>query len=82
MVGAAGDLIQIDIKTLARFRKIGHNITSDAQEGRCYGVSYYKVHIATNGANRLAPLVFWLVNGKPLQPQRPQLPRDDALEIE
>ena len=49
-----GDLIHIDIKSLARFRKVGHRITGDRQQGRSYGVGYDKVHIAVDDATRLA----------------------------
>jgi len=35
-----GDLIHIDIKSLARFRKMGNRITGDRQQGRSYGVGY------------------------------------------
>ena len=35
-----GDLIHIDILSLARFRKVGHRITGDRQRGRSYGVGY------------------------------------------
>jgi transposase len=49
-----GDLLHIDVKTLARFRKVGHRITSDRKKGRSYGVGYDKVHIAIDDATRLA----------------------------
>jgi len=49
-----GDLIHIDIKSLARFRKVGHRITGDRQQGRSYGVAYDKVHVAVDDATRLA----------------------------
>ena len=51
-----GDLIHIDIKSLARFREVGHRITGDRQQGRSYGVGYDKVHVAVDDANRLAYL--------------------------
>ena len=35
-----GDLIHIDIKSLARFRKVGHRITGDRQQGRSTGFGY------------------------------------------
>jgi hypothetical protein len=35
-----GDLIHVDVKTLARFREVGHRITGDLQQGRSYGVGY------------------------------------------
>ena len=49
-----GDLIHIDIKSLARFRKVGHRITGDRQRGRSYGVGYNKDHVAVDDATRLA----------------------------
>jgi len=49
-----GDLLHIDVKTLARFRKFGHRITGDRQKGRSYGVGYAKVHVAIDDATRLA----------------------------
>jgi len=49
-----GDLFHIDIKSLARFRKVGHRITGDRQQGRSYGVGYDKVHVAVDDATRLA----------------------------
>jgi len=33
-----GDLIHIDVKKLARFRRIGHRITGNRQQGRSTGV--------------------------------------------
>ena len=42
------------IKTLARFRKVGHRITGDRQKGRSYGAGYDKVHVAVDDATRLA----------------------------
>ena len=35
-----GDLIHIDVESLARFPKVGHHITGDRQQGSPYGVSY------------------------------------------
>jgi len=49
-----GELIHSDIKSLARFRKVGHPITGDHQQGRSCGVGYDKVHIAVDDATRLA----------------------------
>jgi transposase InsO family protein len=49
-----GDLLHIDVKTLARFRKVGHRITGDRKKGRSYGVGYDKVHVAIDDATRLA----------------------------
>lgn len=50
----SGDLIHIDIKSLARFRKVGHRITGNRQQGRSYRVGYDKVHVAVDDATRLA----------------------------
>jgi hypothetical protein len=49
-----GDLIHIDVKSLARFRKVGHRITGNRQQGRSYGVGYDKVHVAVDNATRVA----------------------------
>ncbi|MFQ6539329.1 MULTISPECIES: DDE-type integrase/transposase/recombinase [Aphanothece] len=49
-----GDLIHLDVKSLARFRKAGHRITGNRQQGRSYGVGYDKVHVAVDDATRLA----------------------------
>jgi hypothetical protein len=49
-----GDLIHIDVKKLARFRKVGHRITGNRQQGRSAGVGYARVHVAIDDATRLA----------------------------
>ena len=49
-----GDLIHIDVKKLARFRKVGHRITGNRQQGRSAGVGYDRVHVAIDDATRLA----------------------------
>jgi hypothetical protein len=49
-----GELIHIEVKSLARFRKVGHRITGDLQHGRSYGVGYDRVHVAVDDATRLA----------------------------
>lgn len=49
-----GDLLQIEIKTLAHFRKVRHRITADRQKGRSCGVGYDKVHVAIDDATRSA----------------------------
>lgn len=49
-----GDLIHIDVKKLARFRKVGHRITGNRQQGRSAGVGYDRVHDAIDDATRLA----------------------------
>lgn len=42
--GAAGDLIHIDIKRLARVPKVGRQINCNQQQSRSYGVAYEKIH--------------------------------------
>ena len=49
-----GDLINVDVKFMARFEKAGHRITGDRQQGRSYAVGYDKVHVAVDDATRLA----------------------------
>lgn len=49
-----GDLIHIDVKKLARFRKVGHRITGNRQQGRSTAVGYDRVHVAIDDATRLA----------------------------
>lgn len=49
-----GVLIHIDVKKLARFRKVGHRITGNRQQGRSTGVGYDRVHVAIDDAARLA----------------------------
>jgi hypothetical protein len=44
----------VNIKSLARFRQVGHRVTGDRQQGRSYGVGYEKVHVAIDDATRLA----------------------------
>ncbi len=48
-----GDLIQADVKKLARFRKVGHRITGNHQQGSSTGVGYDRVHVAIDDAIRL-----------------------------
>ena len=48
------DLIHIDVKSLARFQKVGHRITGNRQLGRSYGVGYDKVHVAVDDTTRRA----------------------------
>jgi hypothetical protein len=50
----SGDLIHVNVKTLARFRKVGHRITGDRQQGHSYGVGYDKIHVTVDDATRLA----------------------------
>lgn len=47
-------LRHIDVKKLARFRKVGHRITGNRQQGRSAGVGYDRVHVAIDDATRLA----------------------------
>ncbi len=49
-----GDLIHIDVKKLACFRKVGHSISGNRQQGRSTGVGYDRVHVAIDDATRLA----------------------------
>ena len=51
-----GDLINIDVKKLARFRRVGHRITGNRHQGRSAGVGYDQVHDAIDDATRLAYL--------------------------
>jgi transposase InsO family protein len=48
------DLIHIDVKKLARFRKVGHRITGSRQQGRSAGFGYDRLHVAIDDATRLA----------------------------
>jgi hypothetical protein len=48
-----GDLIHIDVKKLARFRRVGHRITGSRQQGRSTGVGYDRVRVAIDDATRL-----------------------------
>jgi hypothetical protein len=49
-----GELIHIDVKTLARFRRVEHRITGVRQQGRSTGVGDDKVQIAVDDATRPA----------------------------
>ncbi len=53
-----GDLIHIVLKKLARFRKMGHRITGNRQQGRSAGVVYDRVHVVFDDATRLAYVEF------------------------
>ena len=46
-----GDLIHIDVKKLARFRKVGHRITGNRQQGRSAGVGYDRVHVTIDDSH-------------------------------
>jgi transposase InsO family protein len=49
----AGELVHLDVKKLARFRRIGHRITGDRRQGS-EGVGWEFVHVAVDDASRLA----------------------------
>jgi transposase InsO family protein len=49
----AGELIHLDIKKLARFRRVGHRITGD-RRGQSAGAGWEFVHVAVDDASRLA----------------------------
>ena len=48
------DLIHIDVKKLAGFRKVSHRISGNRQLGRSAGVGYDRVHVAIDDATQLA----------------------------
>ena len=52
----AADLLGIDIKSLASFRKVCHRIPGNRQQEHCYGVGYDKVHVIADEATRHADL--------------------------
>ena len=49
----AGELVHLDVKKLARFRRIGHRITGD-RRGQSEGAGWEFVHVAIDDASRLA----------------------------
>ena len=49
----AGELVHLDVKKLARFRRIGHRITGD-RRGQSEGAGWEFVHVAVDDASRLA----------------------------
>jgi len=49
-----GDMIHVDTKQRARFKRVGHRITGDRRQGCSRGAGYEKVHVAIDGASRLA----------------------------
>jgi transposase len=49
----AGELIHLDIKKLARFRRVGHRITGD-RRAQSEGAGWEFVHVAVDDASRLA----------------------------
>ena len=59
--------VHIDVKKLARFRKVGHRITGNRQQGCSTGVVYDRVHVAIDDATRLACGRFLLMISKPLR---------------
>ena len=50
---SAGELVHLDIKKLARFRRIGHRITGE-RRGQNDGAGWEFVHVAVDDASRLA----------------------------
>ena len=53
----AGELIHLDVKKLARFRRVGHRITGD-RRGQSEGAGWEFVHVAVDDASRLAFVEF------------------------
>jgi hypothetical protein len=49
----AGELVHLDVKKLARFRRIGHRMTGD-RRGQSEGAGWEFVHVAVDDASRLA----------------------------
>jgi transposase len=49
----AGELVHLDVKKLARFRRIGHRITGD-RRGPSEGAGWEFVHVGVDDASRLA----------------------------
>jgi transposase InsO family protein len=49
----AGELVHLDVKKLARFRRIGHRVTGDRRHGSD-GAGWEFVHVAVDDASRLA----------------------------
>lgn len=58
-VGTAGDLIHIDITSLARFCRVRHRNTGDRQQGRSYGVGHDKVHVVLMSLHGLRTSRCW-----------------------
>jgi transposase InsO family protein len=50
---AAGDLLHLDVKKLARIVRVGHRITG-VRRGQARGAGYEFVHVAVDDASRLA----------------------------
>ncbi len=49
-----GDMIHVDIKQLARFKRVGHRITGDRRLGSSRGAGCEKAHVAVDDATRMA----------------------------
>jgi transposase InsO family protein len=49
-----GNLVHIDVEKLTRFRRVGHHITSNRQQGRSAVIGYDHGHVAIDDATRLA----------------------------
>jgi hypothetical protein len=49
----AGELLHLDVKKLARFRRVGHRITGDRRHGS-NSAGWEFVHVAVDDASRLA----------------------------
>jgi transposase InsO family protein len=52
--GAAGELLHIDSKKLARIDGLGHRVTGDRRGHRARGVGWEYLHVAIDDASRLA----------------------------
>jgi len=48
------EMIHVDTKQLARFERVGYRISGDHRQGCFRGAGYEKVHMAMDGATRLA----------------------------
>ena len=49
-----GDIIHVDIKQLARFKRVGHRITGDRPLDSSRGAGFEKAHVALDDATLLA----------------------------
>jgi transposase InsO family protein len=54
LAAEAGVSLRCAYKWLVRFRRVGHRITGNQQQGRSTGVGYHRVHGAIDDATRLA----------------------------
>jgi len=50
--GKPGDMIHVDIKQPARFKRVGNRISGDPRKGSSLGAGYAKVHVAVDDATR------------------------------